>query len=63
MVSLHSTVAKQIIDLLTGNATTTDLWEALSKASGKDVNKFMVNFLSTSSHRIGMADKVIGSVD
>ncbi|MCJ1268639.1 hypothetical protein MMC22_008527 [Lobaria immixta] len=24
-----------------GNATTTDLWEALSKASGKDVNKFM----------------------
>jgi aminopeptidase N len=26
---------------LTGNATTNDLWAALSKASGKDVNTFM----------------------
>ena len=27
--------------MLTGNATTNDLWAALSKASGKDVNTFM----------------------
>lgn len=42
MVRLHYTFDQPIIDLLTGNATTADLWEALSKASGKDVNKFMV---------------------
>lgn len=27
----------------TGNATTNDLWSALSKASNKDVNSFMVS--------------------
>lgn len=51
------------INLLTGNATTNDLWEALSKASGKDVNTFMVISPSTDSHRMGMADNVLGSVD
>lgn len=33
---------RQTIDFPAGNATTDDLWEALSKVSSKDVNKFMV---------------------
>lgn len=31
-----------MIDVHAGNATTNDLWAALSEASGKDVNVFMV---------------------
>ena len=63
MVRWHSTVVKRIVDLLIGNATTTDLWEALSKASGKDVNKFMVIPLSISCRRTDMADGVLGPMD
>ncbi len=33
-----------LADLFAANATTNDLWEALSKASGKNVNEFMVSF-------------------
>lgn len=34
------------LSLFTGNATTDDLWSALSKASNQDVNSFMVRFES-----------------
>ena len=33
----------QNADIFAGNATTNDLWKALSKASGKNVNEFMVS--------------------
>ena len=34
-----------------GNATTNDLWAALSQASGKDVNVFMVSLTMTPFYR------------
>ena len=34
-----------------GNATTNDLWAALSQASGKDVNVFMVSLTMTPLYR------------
>lgn len=41
---LVSSKFRQNADIFPGNATTNDLWEALSKASGKNVNEFMVCF-------------------
>jgi aminopeptidase N len=34
---------KHLLIFLIGNATTNDLWSALSKASGQDVHSFMVS--------------------
>ena len=40
-------VSDYLKDHAYGNATTNDLWAALSKASGKDVNSFMNNWVRT----------------
>jgi aminopeptidase N len=40
-------VSDYLKDHAYGNATTDDLWAALSKASGKDVNSFMNNWVRT----------------
>ena len=40
---LGSSRFMQNADIFAGNATTNDLWKALSKASGKNVNEFMVS--------------------
>lgn len=37
-----------LISGVEGNATTNDLWSALSKASGQDVHGFMVNISKAS---------------
>jgi hypothetical protein len=39
---MDSTGKNKLISLI-GNATTNDLWSALSKASGQDVHSFMVS--------------------
>ena len=42
MVDSPGSSVYDIANVHIGNATTNDLWAALSKASGKDVNVFMV---------------------
>lgn len=64
----YGTSEKPVFLLMTssdfpGNATTSDLWAALSKASGKDVSKFMVcrrlevGFDGDSLSRLGSLDQ------
>ena len=49
MARVHdATTSNVCLRLRLGNATTDDLWDALSMASGQDVKDFMVGWLGPS---------------